>query len=536
MTLTDDLAIYYSAASGSVAGGGQIMQFERLVRIAKSGEFFRHIFRYRDVTLHAPELYAFPLPFLTAVICRLLARRGCAWVDQKGKRVKIGPAVLLRELFTLCREYATYKRVLAGAEAQIDALLQRERPDSAFNPGLTPVYLRSDLAYGYIAGGSIGHIAGVLNNLNQCGLPDPVFVSSDTIATVLPDVKTFFIREPVHFRNVRDIAGLLHNAAFFAAARQALGNRQISMVYHRSALNSYAGVLLADAYNVPYVLEYNGSEVWVARHWGERKLKAVSISEKIERLTFARAQLIVCVSKPLKDELMERGVPESKILVNPNGVNPDVYRPDLDGAPVREQCGIPLDAPVIGFIGTFGAWHGAEVLAEAFTRLAPDCGGSPLYLLLIGDGLRLPEVKNILLKAGVLDRCVLTGMIPQAQGPAYLAACDILVSPQLRNPDGTPFFGSPTKMFEYMAMGKGIAASNLDQMGEVLTDGQTALLCEPGNRDELQTALEHLLASPDLRTRLGRTAREEVLARHTWWQHTQRIIERLKELLPDMEM
>jgi glycosyltransferase involved in cell wall biosynthesis len=532
MTVTGDLAVYYSAASRPGAEGARVMQFERLVRIAKSGEFFRHLFRYRDVTLHTPELYAFPRPFLTAVICRLLARRGCAWADQNGRRVKIGPAALLRELFTLCREYATYKRALAGVETQLDALLRRERPAPAFNPGLAPVYLRSDLAYGYIAGGSIGHIAGVLNNLQQCGLPDPVFVSSDAIATVRPGMETFFIREPVHFRNVRDIAGLLHNSAFFAATRQALGNRLISMVYHRSALNSYAGVLLADAYNVPYVLEYNGSEVWAARHWGGRKLKAASVSEKIERLTFARAQLIVCVSKPLKDELLERGVPASKILVNPNGVNPDVYRPDLDGAPVREQCGIPQNALVIGFIGTFGAWHGAEILAEAFTRLAPDCNGEPVRLLLIGDGPHLPEAKNILQKAEVMNRCVLAGMVPQAQGPAYLAACDILVSPQVRNPDGTPFFGSPTKMFEYMAMGKGIAASNLDQMGEVLTDGRTALLCEPGNCDELHLALKHLLASPELRAKLGRAAREEVLARHTWRQHTQRIIGRLKELAP----
>ena len=56
---------------------------------------------------------------------------------------------------------------------------------------------------------------------------------------------------------------------------------------------------------------------------------------------------------------------------------------------------------------------------------------------------------------------VLTGLVPQEDGPEHLAACDILASPHVPNADGTPFFGSPTKLFEYMAMGKGIVASNL---------------------------------------------------------------------------
>ena len=64
----------------------------------------------------------------------------------------------------------------------------------------------------------------------------------------------------------------------------------------------------------------------------------------------------------------------------------------------------------------------------------------------------------------------------------YPAACDILASPHVPNSDGTPFFGSPTKLFEYMAMGKGIVASDLDQIGETVIESIAAYFGEQHNR------------------------------------------------------
>ena len=105
----------------------------------------------------------------------------------------------------------------------------------------------------------------------------------------------------------------------------------------------------------------------------------------------------------------------------------------------------------------------------------------------------------------------------------------MLVSPHVPNPDGTPFFGSPTKLFEYMAMGKGIVASNLDQIGEVLEDGKTALLTPPGDVDALASAMARLAADAALRECLGGEARRVALERHTWRAHTQRTLDRLRQ-------
>lgn len=141
----------------------------------------------------------------------------------------------------------------------------------------------------------------------------------------------------------------------------------------------------------------------------------------------------------------------------------------------------------------------------------------------------MPLVKGNIHKFAMEESCVLTGLVPQEKGPEHLAACDILVAPHKPNPDGTPFFGSPTKLFEYMAMSKGIVASNLDQIGEVLKHGHTACLVKPGDVESLMEGLKTLVDDRGRRDSLGQAARSEVVAKYTWKEHTRKIIERLKE-------
>jgi glycosyltransferase involved in cell wall biosynthesis len=138
-------------------------------------------------------------------------------------------------------------------------------------------------------------------------------------------------------------------------------------------------------------------------------------------------------------------------------------------------------------------------------------------------------VKRNVDKFSIKESCVLTGLIPQEEGSEHLAACDILVASHKPNPDGTPFFGSPTKLFEYMAMGKGIVASNLNQIGEVLKHDHTAWLVKPGDVESLMEGLKILIDDRVRRERLGQAARNEVVAKYTWKEHTRKIIETLKE-------
>jgi glycosyltransferase involved in cell wall biosynthesis len=141
----------------------------------------------------------------------------------------------------------------------------------------------------------------------------------------------------------------------------------------------------------------------------------------------------------------------------------------------------------------------------------------------------MPLVKEKLKKLDAMENCILTGLIPQEMGPEHLAACDILVASHKPNPDSTPFFGSPTKLFEYMAMGKGIVASDLGQIGDVLQHDNTAWMVKPGDVESLMLGLKILIDDERRRRRLGQSARQEVIAKYTWREHTRKIVEKLKQ-------
>ena len=301
-------------------------------------------------------------------------------------------------------------------------------------------------------------------------------------------------------------------------------------IYQRSSLNGYAGIRYALENNIPFVLEYNSSELWTCRQWGRKRLSFIKFSMDVERLLFEKATLITCVSEPLKRELIERGIEENKIIITPNGVDTQKYTPEVSGDAIRDKFKIDKNRVVIGFIGTFGKWHGVAELVQAYIKLAEqEEYRQRIHLMLIGDGMMMPAVRDLIGSNGIEDICILTGIVPQLEGPAYLAACDILVAPTIENPDGTPFFGSPTKLFEYMAMGKAIVATKVGQIGEILRQRDTAMLVRAGDTSEMVRALKELIDNEILRNDLGMHARAEVCGKYTWDILTERIVNKLRE-------
>jgi len=449
------------------------------------------------------------------------------WVDPNGGRAPAGSPLVAG--LRLLRDPVLLPWLIARHLPALRQVQNAERPVAAAAPVSPILFLRSDHWFNLTSGGSVGHLKGVIDNLRALGRETHV-VSTDRLQGIATD-DHFHLCTPVYGggRNLRQIPELEYNRQLIAYANQHWPQWRPRAIYQRLSLMNYAGAWLKARHGVPYICEYNGSFPWMARHWDKAPLFLERLATRIETLTLRAADLVVVVSDAVGADAESRGVSANRILVNPNGVEPEVFRPDVDGGSVRTALGLD-NATVIGFIGTFGPWHGAEVLAEAFVALCqrrPELRMS-VKLLMVGEGERRARTEAIVREAGLSACVVFTGRVPQAEAPRYLAACDIFASPHVPNPTDTPFFGSPTKLFEYMAMGRGIVASDLDQIGQVLAHDRTAWLVRPGSVNDLASGLERLIDDKSLRDRLGAAARDEAVRRYTWRAHVARILDALE--------
>lgn len=422
----------------------------------------------------------------------------------------------------------------------------------ALPTGPRVAYLKTNLWFGVKAGGSIGHVAGVVNGLTRAGWAVD-YLSAEAPVMLDPSVRVAPLRPPKVYGLPAEINLWRFHEQFTRQARAYLAENHPDFIYQRMPVSNFSGVDLARSLGVPLVLEYNGSEVWIARNWGH-PLRYEADAELAERVCLQHADLVVTVSDVLGDDLVSKGVPRDRIVVYPNGIDPDIYDPERFPAETRgailEQLGLPEDVVVITFVGTFGQWHGTEVLARAIVTMAQTHAewlrARNVHFLMVGDGLKMAEVRQVLEAGAPASLYTLTGLVPQADAVAYLACSDIFVSPHVRNEDNSRFFGSPTKLFEYMSMGRAIVASDLDQIGEVLAGSPypdmlagvedlapeaCSVLVPPGSVTTLVDALRALVDDAAMRAELGRRARRRALQSYTWDRHVQAILQGLDRVL-----
>lgn len=520
------LQIYYDGKK-RIADNAITMSAEEYVSATKQFFFLKNFKRFKTVDIYCRSFHRIGKTFLVLFTAKMLSSKQTTLIDENGNRRKVTAMGLMGEFSRFLQDKISADKYIQRCSKHIEALEKKHHEPHISAEG-SPYYLRCDYTGSFIAGGSIGHIAGIANNIrNLYGKIQ--FITSDYIPTVNDEIEQVLVEDndDLRYSNISDITSLYYNKHVLNTIDSVGKREKAKFVYQRSALNQYSGVEYSLNNNVPLVLEYNGSEAWIRANWsGKKKFLGTDLSVKIERLSFSKASLIVCVSKPLQDELISWGVDPSKIIVVPNGVDVDTYRPDIDGSGIRDNLGIDRKSIVVGFIGTYGAWHGSEILAQAAVEIMAE--KKNVDFLFIGDGKMMPKVKEIIDSSSEKRRCHFTGIVPQQEGKNYLAACDILVSPQIPNPDGTPFFGSPTKLFEYMAMGKAIVVSDMDQMAEICSNGEDALLSIPGDYKDVKSKITLLCDDEALRRKLGQNARNKVCEKYTWQNATETIIKELE--------
>ncbi len=307
-----------------------------------------------------------------------------------------------------------------------------------------------------------------------------------------------------------ELRGLMWNQAISKTIEKLHKNWKIDAVFERYSLWSYAAAVFARAHHLPFLLEVNSPlRKEQARY---RTLDNAAAAADLESFLFASADRLMVPSSDLVPYVTRHGANPTSVVVLPNAADPQVFR----GAQVTRRTD---DQFVVGFLGTLKPWHGLDNLAKAFRLLNRS---DPTYkLLLVGDGPMRAALRQYFREQGLLDSVTITGDVPHERVPELLAKMDAATVPYSASRD---FYFSPLKMFEYMAAGVPIVASNLGQIRDVLSHRQTALLVKPGAVRELADAVREMRASPKLSGKLKSNARSLLRRRYTWKRNATKVL------------
>ena len=306
------------------------------------------------------------------------------------------------------------------------------------------------------------------------------------------------------------LAGEAHKLLLNSACREALEEIDrrsgIDAIYERYSLWSTAGASFAGRRGIPWVVEVNAP--LVREQAAYRDLSLRPIAEGIEHLVLSSADALFVPSGELRDYIVGRIGERKGIHVTPNGVDLELFsRP----APLPERFPAHLAGRfVIAFVGSLKAWHGIEPLLEAFRRL--HAREPRAHLLVLGEGPMLPAVRRAEDRLGA-EAVTVVGAVPHEEVPAWLRHAQVGVAPY---PPLEEFYFSPIKVAEYMAAGLAVVASDIGQLREMVVEGETGLLVEPGDVDALTEALGRLATRPELAQRLGAAGRRRAESLYDW--------------------
>ncbi len=311
----------------------------------------------------------------------------------------------------------------------------------------------------------------------------------------------------------------LHVRALAARLKSLLRQSRYDVVHaHSPVLCGLAA--LRGGQGQPVVYEVRG--LWEETATTQRKFSQGSLkyrmARRMEESVFHRANAVVTISQGLKDDLMQRGVPEQKIFVVPNGVDTERF------APIAEK---PIDlierhylrgCAVLGYIGSFFEYEGLPLLIEAMTHVLAQ--RRDVKLLLVGTGADEARLAEQIRAASMSEHVILTGRVAHEDILRYYALVDVLTYPRLSTRETERV--TPLKPLEAMAMEKALVASDVGGQRELIQDGVTGLLFKAGDAQDCARQCLRLIQDESQRRTLGQKARAYVRAEREWSRIVQR--------------
>lgn len=247
---------------------------------------------------------------------------------------------------------------------------------------------------------------------------------------------------------------------------------------------------------VPIFLEihdfYKSSASWINR-WG-----------------FGRARAFV-VTNRYKMNILERefGIVPERMLHKPNAVDAEKFQTDMTQREAREKLALPLDKKIILYTGSLFDWKGVDTLLDVHSLLDEGeviyfVGGTDDDIERFRKRVQEQNIKNI----------IIAGRKPHDEIPLWVTAADVLVLPNTAKDKASKYETSPVKLFEYMASGRPVVASDLPSIRNVV-DEELVFFFEPDNSQSLAHMVHYALNHKDECIARARCARTEV-QKYSW--------------------
>lgn len=283
---------------------------------------------------------------------------------------------------------------------------------------------------------------------------------------------------------------------------------------HSPVLNALPAIKVARRLGIPVVYEIRAFWEDAAVDHGSTREGSLRYraTRRLETRAIRLADHVFTICEGLRADIVARGIPAAKVTVIPNAV--DVASFHLASPPdpeLQEKWGL-TGKTVVGFIGSFYAYEGLDLLLDALPELIrqrPD-----VRLLLVGGGPQEASLRRQAERLGLDEYVIFTGRVPHREVGRYYDLINVLAYP--RHPMRLTELVTPLKPLEAMAQGQLFVASDVGGHKELIEHGQTGILFKAGDRDALSNALLGLLNDRQRWPELKANGRHFVEAVRNW--------------------